>query len=87
MAYPSPVTAYPAQPQGPYVAPPPPIGYPTKVDSGYPQHSAPIETTTRGDDGFWKGWYVFTYYLSICLFYFLENVRVTNYFTIFFTKC
>ena len=91
MAYPSPVTAYPAQPQGPYVAPPPPIGYPTKVDSGYPQHSAPIETTTRGDDGFWKGWYVFTYYLSICLFiswkmlelqttlqYFLLNVNVLS---------
>nr|POE55915.1 hypothetical protein CFP56_77053 [Quercus suber] len=55
LAYPSPVTAYPAQPQGPYVAPPPPIGYPTKVDSGYPQHTAPIETATRGDDGFWKG--------------------------------
>ncbi|KAL0008963.1 hypothetical protein SO802_010465, partial [Lithocarpus litseifolius] len=52
LAYPSPVTAYPAQRT--YVAPPPPIGYPTKVDSGYPQYTAPIETTTRGD-GFWKG--------------------------------
>ena len=69
VAYPSPVTAYPAQRT--YVAPPPPIGNPTKVDSGYPQHTAPIETT-RGD-GFWKGWYVFNYLSFPSVFLFLSS--------------
>jgi hypothetical protein len=62
--YPPPQVAH-GNPQGSYVAPPPPIGYPTKGDPSNSQHTPPAETTTRGE-GFWKGWQVF-YHLLIYL--------------------
>ncbi|KAI3465580.1 hypothetical protein Pfo_022243 [Paulownia fortunei] len=51
-AYPPPGTAYPAEPQGGYMAPPPPAGYPMK--DGEQGQGPPANTQSRGD-GFWKG--------------------------------
>ncbi|KAI3457654.1 hypothetical protein Pfo_014317 [Paulownia fortunei] len=77
-AYPPPSTAYPAEPQGGYMAPPPPAGYPMKdgqQDQG--QGQAPVASTQSRGDGFWKGWLVFSllFYFSSaqlsCLFIYL----------------
>ncbi|EYU42840.1 hypothetical protein ABFS82_13G009700 [Erythranthe guttata] len=52
-AYPPPATAYPAEPQGGYMAPPP-AGYPMK-DGHDQQGQAPPVTTQSKGDGFLKG--------------------------------
>ncbi|KAH6796031.1 hypothetical protein C2S51_037017 [Perilla frutescens var. frutescens] len=52
-AYPPAGMAYPAEPQGGYMAAPPPVtGFPVK-DGEVP----PANTQSRGD-GFWRGWSV-----------------------------
>ncbi|KAL7128681.1 hypothetical protein ABFS83_13G010000 [Erythranthe nasuta] len=51
-AYPPPATAYPAEPHGGYMAPPP-AGYPMK--DGHEQGQAPPVTTQSKGDGFLKG--------------------------------
>ncbi|KAL3646179.1 Protein CYSTEINE-RICH TRANSMEMBRANE MODULE 9 [Castilleja foliolosa] len=53
-AYPPPATAYPTEPQGGFMAQPPPAGYPMK-DGQQDHGQAPAVTTQSRGDGFWKG--------------------------------
>ncbi|KAK6142401.1 hypothetical protein DH2020_022749 [Rehmannia glutinosa] len=51
IAYPPPGTAYPAEAQGGYMAPPPPAGYPMKDGQQGQGEGPPGSTKSRGSDG------------------------------------